>query len=102
MRCVAHHMEPNMDHDDETQRRWLKENKDQEQVIKSHGTNMSTSQVDLEYKTHMASCASQELKMRDCKDDDEGDVLLNQEIDDQLSRDKVNVMKRMIKNLLLS
>ena len=28
MRCVAHQMEPNMDHDYETQRRWLKENED--------------------------------------------------------------------------
>ena len=61
---------------------------------------MSTSQVDLEFQTHMASCAPQEIKMLDCKDEDEGDVLINHEMDDQLSRDKQNVIKRMIKNLL--
>ena len=88
MRCVAHHMEPNVDHDDETQRTHLEENKDEEQVIKSHGTNMSTSQGDLKFQTHMVSCAPQEMKVWDYKDGDEGDVLINQEMDDQPSRGK--------------
>ena len=69
MRCAAHHMEPNMDHDNETPRKCREDNKDEEQVRRSCGTNMSTSQVDPKFQTRMASHAPPEMKAQDCKDD---------------------------------
>ena len=88
MRHAAHHMEPNMDCDDETPRTCQEANNDEEQVRRSHGTNMSTSQVDPKFQTHMASHAPPEMKVRDCKGDYKVGVLINQEIDDQPSRGK--------------
>ena len=88
MRCVARHMEPNIDHDDETPRTCQEDKEDEEHVRRSHGTNMSMSQVDPKSQTHMASHAPPEMKMQDCKDDDEQGVLINQEMDDYPSRNK--------------
>ena len=88
MRHVAHHMEPNMDRDNETPSTNQEDSKDEEQGRRSHGTNMSMSQVDPKFQTHMASCAPPEMKAWDFKDDTKGSVLINQEMDDQPSRGK--------------
>ena len=69
MRHVAHHMEPNVDRDNETPKSSQENNMDEEQGRRSHGTNMSMSQVDPKSQTYMASCAPPEMKVRDCKDD---------------------------------
>ena len=47
---------------------------------------MSMSQVDPTLQTHVASHTPQEMKMWDCKDDNEEDILISQEMDDQPSR----------------
>ena len=88
MRHAVHHMEQNMEHDNETPSRSQEYNKDEEQVRRSCGTNMSTSQVNPNFQTHVASCAPPEIKVWDCKDDYEAGVLINQEMDDQPSRSK--------------
>ena len=46
MRNVTHHMEPNVDHDDELQRTNGESKEDEEHGRKRHGTNTSTNQVD--------------------------------------------------------
>ena len=88
VRHVTHHMEPNVDCDDEPPRTSREDKKDEEQVRRSHGTNMSMYQVDPKSQTHMASHAPPEMKMQDCKDGDKEGVLIKQEIDDQPSRGK--------------
>ena len=88
MRHVTQHMEPNMDCDDETSRTCREDKEDEEQVRRSHGTNMSMYQVDPISQTHMASHAFPEMKIQDRKDGDKEGVLINQEMDDQPSRGK--------------
>ena len=63
MRRAAHHMEPNMDCDNETPGTCQDDDKVEVQVRRSHGTNMSMSQVDPKFQTHMASCAPPEMKV---------------------------------------
>ena len=58
------------------------------QVRRSCGTNMSMSQVDPKFQTHMASHAPPEMKERHCKDDYKGGVIINQDMEDQPSRAK--------------
>ena len=75
-----------MDRDDETPRTCQEDNKDEEQVRRNCGTNMSTSQVDPKFQTHMASRAPSEMKAWNFKDDNKGGVVINQDMDDHPSR----------------
>ena len=69
MRCATHHLEPNVDHDEELKRTSRDGKEDEEGGRRHHGTNMSMYHVDPKFQTHMARCAHTEMKMQDCQDD---------------------------------
>ena len=55
MRHATHHMEPNVDHDDEPPRTSREDKEDEEQVRRGCGTIISMYHVDPKSQTHMAS-----------------------------------------------
>ena len=65
---ATQHIEPNMDHDKDSQRISRDRREHEEQRTRCHGMDMSTYQVDTLFQNHMVRCTDKEMKRQDCQD----------------------------------
>ena len=81
-------IEPDMDHDKDSQRISRDRREQEEQRRRCHGMDMSTYQVDTQFQNHMVRCTDNKMKMQDCQDNNKEKVSIKHEMDKQPNRDK--------------
>ena len=93
-------IEPNVDHDKDSQRICRDRREHEEQRRRCRGMDMSMYQVDTQFQNHMVRHTDKEIKIQDRQDNNKEKVSIKQEIDKQPNRGKTNVMMmKMIESL---